>query len=122
YFGSGQTNATFAVRILEDTLAEGNETVNLTLSNPVNHALGVQNTAVITILNASSGVEFALNTGEVSENGGNANIVVRRRGDANVSFTVDYATTTNGTAKAGVEYQAVSGTLTFAPGETNKVI
>src|SRR5439155_19387832 len=39
-----------------------------------------------------------------------------------VSFTVDYATTTNGTAKAGMEYQAVSGTLTFAPGETNKVI
>jgi len=116
YFGD-QTNATFTVPVLEDTVAEGTETVNLTLSNPFNVNLGVQKTAVLAILSASSGVEFVLAGGAVSENGGSANIVVGRRGDANVTFTVDYSTTTNGTAKAGLDYQPVSGTLTFAPGE-----
>lgn len=35
--------------------------------------------------------------------------------------TVHYATS-NGTASAGSDYQAASGTLTFAPGETSKTI
>ena len=36
-------------------------------------------------------------------------------------MTVDYATT-DGTAKAGEDYTATSGTLTFAPGETEKTV
>ncbi len=37
------------------------------------------------------------------------------------SVAVDYATS-DGTARAGADYDAVSGTLTFAPGETAKTI
>jgi len=37
------------------------------------------------------------------------------------SITVDYATA-DGTAAAGSDYTATSGTLTFAPGETSKTI
>ena len=40
---------------------------------------------------------------------------------ASEAVTVDYATS-DGTAKAGVDYTAVSGTLTFAPGETEKTV
>ncbi len=36
-----------------------------------------------------------------------------------VSYSIDIA---NGTATAGVDYTAVSGTLTFAPGETTKTV
>ncbi len=36
-------------------------------------------------------------------------------------MTVNF-TTTNGTAKAGEDYNAASGSLTFAPGETSKTI
>jgi hypothetical protein len=36
-------------------------------------------------------------------------------------MTVDWATTA-GSATVGSDYQAVSGTLTFAPGETSKTI
>jgi len=40
---------------------------------------------------------------------------------AKQAVTVDYATS-DGTAKAGSDYDAVSGTITFAPGETSKTI
>src|SRR5207302_10162578 len=40
---------------------------------------------------------------------------------AKQTVTVDYATT-DGTAKAGDDYDAASGTITFAPGETLKTI
>jgi hypothetical protein len=40
---------------------------------------------------------------------------------SNQTITVNYATA-NGTATAGSDYQAASGTLTFAPGQTSKPI
>lgn len=56
------------------------------------------------------------NTGE-----SNAAFTVRRTGLATETTTVNYATT-NGTATAGSDYEAASGTLTFAPGENSKTI
>jgi hypothetical protein len=44
---------------------------------------------------------------------------VQRSGDSRVSVTVDY-TTGDASAKAGVNYAAVSGTLIFEPSENEK--
>jgi hypothetical protein len=51
-FPAGQFSATFPVLINEDSLVEGNESFNLTLSNPqgTNVALGLQSAAVGTIV------------------------------------------------------------------------
>jgi len=50
-FAAGQTSASFAAAIRDDTINEANETVNLALANPTGGAhLGSRPTAVLTIL------------------------------------------------------------------------
>jgi len=53
--------------------------------------------------------------------GTTANVVVTLSGASNQTVTVDY-TTVNGTANAGSDYAATSGTLEFAPGVTSQTI
>src|SRR4030095_14545353 len=57
----------------------------------------------------------------VAENADNAILKVQRAGDINTEAGVNYATI-DGTAINGLKYTAVSGTLTFGVGETNKAI
>jgi surface-anchored protein len=70
-FADGQTARTFTVPILNDTVVEGSETFNATLSNPTNAALlGGAATAVVTILDDDTGpavptiTEILVNDGE----------------------------------------------------------
>src|SRR5262249_37756231 len=46
---------------------------------------------------------------------------VTRAGGSDGTFTVQYATS-DGTARAGVDYQPTSGTLTFGPGQADQLI
>lgn len=118
---AGQTSATFDVTILEDDIDEPNETVNLSLSNPVNATLGTPNTAVLNILDNDDPptVQFDMADYTVDEDAGSATITVELSGPSGRSVAVDYATS-NGTATAGSDYVATNGTLEFAAGETSK--
>jgi hypothetical protein len=54
-FGPGETSKSFTVLLIDDVYAEGNETLNLTLSNPAGAAvLGTPSTAVLTIADNDS--------------------------------------------------------------------
>ncbi|MCA9258736.1 MAG: hypothetical protein KDA61_06035, partial [Planctomycetales bacterium] len=57
----------------------------------------------------------------VDEDGGTASFTIHRTGDLSAEIAVGYQTI-NGTAVAGVDYEAATGVLTFAPGEDAKQI
>ncbi|MBT9143589.1 MAG: hypothetical protein DDT29_01997 [Dehalococcoidia bacterium] len=119
-FAPGVTSQSFTVTILDDALVEGNETVNLTLSNPTNAVLGTPPAAVLTITDDEMPeVMFDSATYMVAEDGIEAIITVVLSQATLNTVTVDYATS-DGTATAPDDYTAASGTLTFAPGVTSQ--
>jgi len=61
-------------------------------------------------------IEFGAATFSALENAGTATITVNRAGGTNGAVTIDYATA-DGTAVAGTDYQAASGTLNWADGD-----
>jgi hypothetical protein len=122
-FDAGMTARTFTVGVLPDPppgLPEGVETVNVTLSAPTGGAvLGTPSGAVLTISDADPTFEFSATSYSVKETGRNAIIAVKRSGPPVGTARVDFATS-DGTATAALDYQAASGTLTFAPGVTSR--
>lgn len=64
-------------------------------------------------------LRFSSATYSVAEGGGTATITVTRGGDGTGPASVGYGTT-DGTAVAGADFAATSGTLTFADGDTTE--
>lgn len=113
-----QTNLTFTLSISNDTVVELNETVLINLSNPTNATLGPPGT--VTILDDDAPfVSFATNLFTVDEYANQALITATLSSPSGRTLSVNYASS-NGTATAGSDYSAVSGTLIFSPGQTSR--
>src|SRR5262249_37746871 len=114
---------TFTVPIIDDGLVEGDETVVLTLASPTGGAtLGAPATATLTIADndfpgANGKLQFSATGYSVNEGAGTATITVTRTGGGDGAVSVDYASG-GGAATAGQDYTAVSGTLTWAAGDS----
>ncbi|MDH5517697.1 MAG: S8 family serine peptidase [Gammaproteobacteria bacterium] len=117
------TDKTFTVAIDNDTAYELDETIALTLSNATGGAaLGTSSaTLTITANDAAPGdLAFTASTYSVNENGSSVTITVSRTSGSDGAVSVNY-TTANGSATAGGDYTANSGTLNWANGDaTNK--
>lgn len=119
-FQDGQTSATISIPIFNDAIAEGDENFFLTLTNATNAAGIGEDTAEVRIIDDELGVDL-LQSVFVQQEGIDdlsAIITVVLTGPAPSPVTVNFATTTGGTATPGVDFGPVSGTLTFLPGET----
>ena len=115
-FPPGEITRTFAVPIIDDILAEGSETVNLALSDPVNATLDPSgDSATLTIVDRLPSVQFGAASFVVDEGSGSALVTATLSIASELTVTVDYAAS-DGTAKAGDDYVAASGTLTFPAG------
>jgi len=119
-FGANETSKTFSVPILNDSIAESTESLNLTLSSPAGGAtLGAQATATLTIADddAPNG-EFDMSecTADISELVAQIQLSVERRNGSNGAVSVHYATA-DGSAKKGSDYVAKTGTLNWASGD-----
>ncbi|MFM6224184.1 MAG: Calx-beta domain-containing protein [Dolichospermum sp.] len=125
-FANGETSKTVTIPIVDDSIYEPTETVNLTLSNPTGGAtLGTQQTAILTIIDndAIPGViQFSNGTYSINENGTPVTAVTLMRtngSDGAVSVTINL---TNGTATAPSDYNNTPITVNFANGETSKTV
>ncbi len=121
-FGPTEQLKNFTVAILDDPLIEGDETVNLDLSNagPAGDGhLGTRTHAVLTIVDDDSQHAFSVDNYTVNEGDGTATITVKRTGLTTGATSVHYATG-DGTATAGEDYTSTSGVLNFAAGETER--
>jgi len=118
-FADGETTNQFTIPIVNDVFLEGDELLRITLSNPQGGAiLGGLTTSDLIIVDDDS-IGFATNVFTVNESDGIATITVRRTGNTNLAFTLDF-TTTNGTAITPDDYAHTNGTLSFAAGEVSK--
>lgn len=118
-FANGDVaDKTFTVPITYNIDEEPTETVNLALSNPTGGAvLGERSSALLSIIDTRAAVQFSAASSNVNEEAGNVSLTVNRTGGrVGVAF-VDYAINA-GTAQAGLDYGDVSGTITFADGDT----
>lgn len=120
-FNAGETSKQIIVDVRGDTLLEGDETFNVTLSNP-NGVTIFDGTAVGTIIDDDIPT-ITITDEQASEapGGSRMTFTVTLSKAVNVPVTVDYATA-NGTAQAGSDFTAANGTLTFAAFETSKTI
>ncbi len=120
-FPVGETFRSVLVPVMDDFQVTPDLVVSNYLSNPSPPSiLGVQPYAYLTILNDDSTVSFSQASYSVQQDvSGRVSFVrIDRAGSTRGSSTVDFFTTTNGTAVAGVDYGTVSNTVTFAPGVT----
>lgn len=113
---AGQSTGTITVPITPDALVEPTQTFTLTLSAPVHGTLGTPSSAIGRIVDDDGPpqVSFSQTTFGVLEGAGVATVTVSRT-NPSIAVTVNYATSDD-TAIAGVDYTAVSGTLTLAVG------
>ncbi len=120
-FPVGETLQSVMVPLIADSQITPDLVVSNYLSNPSPPSvLGVQSFAYLTILNDDSTVSFSTDSYSVrqDEASGVAVVEVVRQGSTRGGATVEFFTTTNGTAVAGVDYTAVNRPVTFEPGIT----
>ena len=128
-FAAGETVKTVSVAVTGDTMVELDEQFTLNLSAPVNAVIG-DGVGVATIVNddvdtapstppAVSIADLTVAEGDGEHSHFMFTVTLDKASDETV--TVQYSTS-DGTAIAGVDYTATTGTVTFAPGVTTQLV
>jgi len=110
---------TILLNTTADLVNEENENFLLALNSPTGGStLGALSTASITLLNQSTPGEINLSSSNYTvAEGGQVTVSVNRSNGSSGAVSVSYATV-DGTAFAGQDYTAVSGTLNWAAGDS----
>jgi len=126
-FPPGEVSKSVNIPVLRDyairpTLIVSNYIANPMPAVPGGPAIGNQPGTLLSIGNVDSGVSFSAPSYFFSEDSVFAAIPVMRTGSSNGVTTVDFATTTNGTALPNVNYIPVVTNLTFADRQVSNVV
>ena len=120
-FGAGSTQHTVAVPIVNDALDEPDEQFTVTLSAAVHAMLAGGRTTTGTIADDDEAPKLTIAHASLSEGAGVMKFAVSLDPASGHTVTVRYATA-DGTATAGADYEAESGTLTFGAGSTQHTV
>jgi len=124
-FVAGEVSKTVTVDLINDSSAEGREYFDLVLSNVVGGTLLPEAHGRATIgANDSAPVgapQITVSDAVAGESDGMLQFVVSLNAPSTQTVTVNY-NNSNQTAAHGSDYLAVSGTLTFAPGQTTQTV
>ena len=122
-FEPGRTVRTVRVPIIDDTLIEPIETLQVILTNPVSLDLAAERELIALIDNdaAPGAPVFWIGDAQVSESEGLARVVValERPSDGPVFASIG---SSSGTATSDADFAPVSGFVTFAPGEVRQTL
>ena len=130
-FAEGETEKTFNIPIADDSLPESPESVVLTLSGTADlDSLGHYARAALNIYDSLTPLSFTVDEADITGlsvaegDAGGRNFVatVRLLGATNRAVSVDFNTSTGGSATLNADYVGTSGTLNFAPGEDTREI
>ena len=119
-FEPGSSTGSVQVVIVDDALDEEEETFQVSLSNATNARIA-KGVGVGTILDNDSMPRLRIDDIVVSEYGGSALFRVHLSGPEGRLVTVRYRTV-DGTAQAGLDYEARAGVLVFAPGSVEEFV
>ncbi|KAM3093210.1 Calx-beta domain-containing protein [Phormidesmis sp. 146-12] len=127
-FLPGETSKAIGVSVLGDVEFEPDESFSVVLSNPVGATIATATaTGTITNDDAAPPPPVSVGIAGISQNEGNGgssslfDFVVSLSAASAQTVTLNYATS-NGSAIAGSDYTAVGGFVSFAAGETSKII
>lgn len=118
-FAPGETQKSVLVPIHGDRVYEGGESFSVNLQSASSGARIANGRGIVTIVDNNP--ELTTWGGEALEADGYLYIPLYLSSAYDLPVTVDYYTC-DGTAVAGQDYVATSGTVTFAPGETSTII
>lgn len=123
-FEPGVTVQSFPVALLDDLIEEGDETLNLLLSDPQGGVLGEPSLAILTILDTpgdGARIGFTAPTFSAGEASEMATLTLVRSGSLVGSVTAEYSLTDLSAVAPG-DYQPTVGTVTFEAGSTSATI
>ena len=116
----GATTATIPVTLIDDSTGEGSETIILTLAGSAGYRVVSPVAHTLTILDDAPTVSFASASQSAGEGSGTHDVGVTLSPALTSDITVKY--TVGGTATAGSDYTALSGTVTVPAGATTAAI
>ncbi len=131
FSGTAGEAQNFTVSPIDDSQSESDETLTVGMNNLLpakvtSGAIDVSDEATVTIVDndeTQSTVQISVNNAIAFEDNSESTLTftVSLDNASGSSLTVDYATS-NGTATSGSDYEAASGTLSFAAGEASKTV
>lgn len=124
FFPVGQTTASVTATLTDDSLDEIDETLVVTLGQPINANLGTEIERTLTIVDDDDPptVAFVNATGKTNEGTANVEVAVSLSNASGLAVSVDYGVSGGTATWKGFDYTLEAGKLSFAPGETVKTI